>query len=78
MKCQVDKDIQSLQSYGVKEEKSDIIFINLNEGEDEYEKVILFNLFKIIRNELHNKFNNFIHNQIQIINNILKEKRNSE
>ena len=62
MKCQVDKDIQSLQSNGVKEEKSDIIFINLNEGEDEYEKVILFNLFMIIRNELHNTFNTFIHN----------------
>ena len=62
MKCQVDKDIQSLQSNGVKEEKSDIIFINLNEGEDEIEKVILFNLFMIIRNELHNTFNTFIHN----------------
>ena len=78
MKCQVDKEIQNLQSNRITEEKNDIVFINLNEGEEEYLKAILFNLFMIIRNELHNKFNNSIHNEIQNINNILKEGKETQ
>ena len=67
-------EIQSLEFDGIKEENNDIIFINLNEEDKEYLKAVLFNLFMIIRKELHTQFNNSIHNEIQNINSLLKDE----
>ena len=69
-------EIRKLETDEIKEDKNDIIFINLNEGDEEYLKAVLFNLFMIIRKELNSKFNNSIHNEIQNINYLLTNGNN--
>ena len=62
-------------------ENNDIIFVNLDDSDKEIKKVILLNLFLILRKDLNNRFNNFIHNETHKINNIFigeKKKRKKQ
>jgi hypothetical protein len=54
----------------VEKENNDIIFVNLDDSDKEIKKVILLNLFLILRKNLNNRFNNFINNETHKINNI--------
>ena len=62
----------------VEKENNDIIFVNLDDSDKEIKKVILLNLFLILRKDLNNRFNNFIHNETHKINNIFIGEKKKE
>lgn len=62
------------------ENSNNILFINKTNDEKEILKVILLNIFFLLKKKMKDKYNNSIHNETQGINEIIKdeEKKNEE
>ena len=67
-----NKEIENFEFNNFEKENNDIIFINKDDSENEKKKVILLNLFYLLRKDLNNRFNYYIHNETHKINSVLE------
>ena len=74
----INEDFDNVKIDKIEDEKDEIIFININNSQNEKLKVILLNLFILIRKELNSKFNISIHNETQKINSMIDNIKKQE